>query len=130
MKCRTCSQPDADNGEGWDGECGNCADATYGREVDDSRHECGLDRTFCNGCDVELEVGQVGKCSICLDKENDMGYGPVTPGGKQLPITPWKGSWAQEQEERRLNPHRAPKLGLVMPVERKKSDDTEGGSCD
>jgi hypothetical protein len=23
-----------------------------------------------------------------------MGYGPVTPGGKQLPITPWAGSWA------------------------------------
>jgi hypothetical protein len=31
-----------------------------------------------------------------------MGYGPVTPGGKQLPITPWKGSWAWEMEQRRL----------------------------
>jgi hypothetical protein len=24
-----------------------------------------------------------------------MGYGPVTPGGKQTPITPWEGSWAE-----------------------------------
>lgn len=33
-----------------------------------------------------------------------MGYGPVTPGGKQLPITPWKGSWAEQQQLRKLNP--------------------------
>lgn len=25
-----------------------------------------------------------------------MGYGPVTPGGKHAPITPWKGSWAEQ----------------------------------
>ena len=25
-----------------------------------------------------------------------MGYGPVTPGGKQLPITPWECSWAAQ----------------------------------
>lgn len=31
-----------------------------------------------------------------------MGYGPVTPGGKQLPITPYKGSWAWEQEQKRM----------------------------
>lgn len=31
-----------------------------------------------------------------------MGYGPVTPGGKQLPITPWKGSWAQQEQARRM----------------------------
>lgn len=29
-----------------------------------------------------------------------MGYGPVT-NGKQTPITPWLGSWAQQQEVRR-----------------------------
>lgn len=33
-KCRTCGDP-ADDGEGWDGECGNCADRTYRREVGD-----------------------------------------------------------------------------------------------
>ncbi|GEM_PF-4752748 len=27
-----------------------------------------------------------------------MGYGPVTPGRKQLPITPWEGSWAQREQ--------------------------------
>lgn len=32
-----------------------------------------------------------------------MGYGPIV-NGKQLPITPWKGSWAQQMEERRFNP--------------------------
>lgn len=29
--CRTCDEP-SDNGEGWDGECGNCADVTYRKE--------------------------------------------------------------------------------------------------
>jgi hypothetical protein len=29
------------------------------------RHECGLDRTYCNRCDSELEVGQVGRCAGC-----------------------------------------------------------------
>lgn len=29
-----------------------------------------------------------------------MGYGPIV-NGKQTPITPWKGSWAQQEEERR-----------------------------
>lgn len=28
------------------------------------------------------------------------GYGPVK-NGKQKPITPWKGSWAQQEEERK-----------------------------
>ena len=28
-----------------------------------------------------------------------MGYGPVTPGGKQHPITPWKGSWAEQANQ-------------------------------
>ncbi len=23
-----------------------------------------------------------------------MGYGPISAGGKQTPITPWEGSWA------------------------------------
>lgn len=32
--CRTCGDP-SDNGEGWDGECGNCADRTYRRELGD-----------------------------------------------------------------------------------------------
>jgi hypothetical protein len=32
-----------------------------------------------------------------------MGYGPVV-GGKQLPISNWKGSWAQQEQEKRLNP--------------------------
>lgn len=35
-----------------------------------------------------------------------MGYGPVTPGGKQLPITPYEGSWAWEQEQRRSGERR------------------------
>lgn len=30
-----------------------------------------------------------------------MGYGPIV-NGKQTPITPWVGSWAWEQEQRRL----------------------------
>lgn len=30
--CRTCGEP-SDNGEGWDGECGNCADRTYRRQA-------------------------------------------------------------------------------------------------
>lgn len=34
-----------------------------------------------------------------------MGYGPVSPGGKQLPITPWKGSWAEREQARRLSPN-------------------------
>ena len=29
------------------------------------RHECGLDRTYCNRCSTELEVGQVGACGGC-----------------------------------------------------------------
>ena len=29
-----------------------------------------------------------------------MGYGPVI-NGKQMPITPWKGSWAQQEQGRR-----------------------------
>jgi len=30
-----------------------------------------------------------------------MGYGPIK-NGKQLPITPWVGSWAWQEEQRRL----------------------------
>lgn len=33
--CRTCGEPSG-GGEGWDGECGNCADRTYAREYGDS----------------------------------------------------------------------------------------------
>lgn len=33
-----------------------------------------------------------------------MGYGPVTPGGVQKPITPWQGSWAQKQQEKKNAP--------------------------
>jgi hypothetical protein len=29
-----------------------------------------------------------------------MGYGPVV-NGKQKPITPWQGSWAQQEQARR-----------------------------
>lgn len=29
-----------------------------------------------------------------------MGYGPVK-NGRQQPITPWQGSWAQQEQERR-----------------------------
>ena len=32
-----------------------------------SRHECGLDRTYCDCCGEELEVGFVGLCENCLD---------------------------------------------------------------
>lgn len=28
-----------------------------------------------------------------------MGYGPISPGGKQLPITNWEGSWAATVNE-------------------------------
>lgn len=30
--CRTCEEATLDDGEGWDGECGNCADRTYAAE--------------------------------------------------------------------------------------------------
>lgn len=29
-----------------------------------------------------------------------MGYGPII-NGKQMPITPWKGSWAEQEQRRR-----------------------------
>lgn len=32
-----------------------------------------------------------------------MGYGPVA-NGKQKPVTPWKGSWAQQQQQARVAP--------------------------
>lgn len=42
--CRTCAEP-SDNGEGWDGECGNCADRTWHAEVgDDDAGEAGHDQ--------------------------------------------------------------------------------------
>ena len=33
-------------------------------------------------------------------QETSMGYGPIV-NGKQQPITPWKGSWAEQQQQRR-----------------------------
>ena len=48
-----------------------------------------------------------------------MGYGPVTPGGKQLPITPWQGSWAQQQEAKRNAqnlPTKIPQNKFVKPA--------------
>jgi len=36
-----------------------------------------------------------------------MSYGPCI-NGKQMPITLWKGSWAQQQEKRGLAPKPAP----------------------
>lgn len=35
----------------------------------DARHECGLDRTHCELCTAELEVGQVGVCDTCRAKQ-------------------------------------------------------------
>lgn len=35
-----------------------------------------------------------------------MGYGPVV-NGKQKPITPWKGSWAQLEQAKRELPHKS-----------------------
>lgn len=32
--CRTCKEETLDDGEGYDGECGNCADRTWRREQD------------------------------------------------------------------------------------------------
>jgi hypothetical protein len=29
------------------------------------RHECGLEITYCESCDCEMEVGQVGRCGDC-----------------------------------------------------------------
>lgn len=34
-------------------------------------------------------------------EETDMGYGPISPSGKVLPVTLWKDSWAAREEERR-----------------------------
>lgn len=42
-----------------------------------------------------------------------MGYGPVI-NGKQMPITPWKGSWA-EQEQRRREGKPVPPLTHTLP---------------
>ncbi|MCK9459723.1 MAG: hypothetical protein M0R80_08800 [Proteobacteria bacterium] len=36
------------------------------------------------------------------EEPTEEGRGPVVKG-KQKPITPWKGSWAQKEEERRKN---------------------------
>lgn len=36
-------------------------------------HECGLDRTYCEDCGVELEVGQVGLCEDCASDDDDEG---------------------------------------------------------
>lgn len=33
--CRTCFEPYADNGDGWDGECPICADRTEARKDED-----------------------------------------------------------------------------------------------
>lgn len=33
-----------------------------------------------------------------------MGYGPII-NGKQHPITPYKGSWAEDMAKRRLGPN-------------------------
>lgn len=30
-----------------------------------TKHECGLDRTYCTNCGLELEEGQVGVCEHC-----------------------------------------------------------------
>lgn len=43
-----------------------------------------------------------------------MGYGPISPGGKQLPITPYKGSWAWDMEQRRLGLQEKPVLKLSL----------------
>jgi hypothetical protein len=45
-----------------------------------------------------------------------MGYGPVI-NGKQMPITPYKGSWAWDMEQRRLDPNPPPLThGLQWPL--------------
>lgn len=35
--CRTCEAATLDDGEGWNGECGNCADRSYARECEEGR---------------------------------------------------------------------------------------------
>lgn len=47
-----------------------------------------------------------------------MGYGPVI-NGKQHPITPYKGSWAYDMEQRRLGLQPKPQLTLPTPKEPK-----------
>lgn len=46
--CRTCEVATLDDGEGWDGECGNCADRTYNVE---QRHEENVARWEANHAD-------------------------------------------------------------------------------
>ena len=52
MKCITCKAPNADNGEGWNGECGDCADKTYALET-------------CRECFSDLKQDEVVHCSGC-----------------------------------------------------------------
>lgn len=44
-----------------------------------------------------------------------MGYGPVT-NGKQKPITPWKGSWAEQEQARREGRPAPPLTHNLKPV--------------
>ena len=36
-----------------------------------TKYECGLDRTHCEKCGTELEVGQVGLCEACQAPDQD-----------------------------------------------------------
>lgn len=45
-----------------------------------------------------------------------MGYGPVT-NGKQKPITPWKGSWAEQEQARREGKPSPPLVHPLKPVQ-------------
>lgn len=61
--CRACGEP-TDDGEGFDGYCGNCADAR-------SCQECGgeLDETYDD--DEELPEDRPRVCSDCREDETD-----------------------------------------------------------
>lgn len=52
-RCRTCGDRYPDAGDGWDGECGNCADRTYVAEFGDEFS----DDDRCNHCGQIVCVG-------------------------------------------------------------------------
>lgn len=55
--CRTCLEDYDGYGDGWDGECPDCADQTYNLE-------------FCKECGEEKDEFGPGLCPECKEKQD------------------------------------------------------------
>lgn len=70
-RCRTCNEPYDGAGDGWDGECPDCADITEAARV-----------INCESCGEKTTIGESPDGCSCSDCYNRIEFEPWLEGNK------------------------------------------------